>query len=96
MVLLPRVSSDGSLDNLFGVNGIREFPFGSWFWAVDLTPSGKIVAAAIFPQFREIMILLFQKLTQNGNYDTNFGNNGIAIVDLGTPHDYAYAVKIQD
>lgn len=90
-----RVSSDGSLDNLFGVNGIREFPFGSWFWAVDLTPSGKIVAAGYIPTISGDNDIIVSKIDTNGNYDTNFGNNGIAIVDLGTPHDYAYAVKIQ-
>ncbi|GAB3710182.1 hypothetical protein GCM10028861_02820 [Flavobacterium koreense] len=92
---LARINFDGSLDTTFANNGIKELTYGGWIYSIDKQADGKIIIVGNIPTFAGDQNIIVSRIDSDGNYDTSFGNNGIAIIDLGTQHDFAYAVKVQ-
>lgn len=95
-VAVARYNTDGSLDTSFGTAGTQIIPIGaakSFAMDVALQMDGKIILAArtwddVTGDFAVV------RLNDNGTLDTNFGTNGITIVNNGS--DVAETVAIQN
>ncbi|MBL4662956.1 MAG: T9SS type A sorting domain-containing protein [Flavobacteriaceae bacterium] len=84
---LARFLPDGNLDTSFGVDGVvvtdynTQFGIDSYFNVV-IPENQKIVTGGHFGSSSSHNIMLARYLS-NGNLDPSFGNDGIAITDLG-------------
>lgn len=78
-----KITSDGHLDNEFGNNGSLYFPNNnrnaSYFFSMLLQADGKIVIMCTVEGESKLI-----RISQNGNLDSTFGNNGIQAVDGGS------------
>jgi len=96
-----RVNSDGTIDSGFGNDGIVVIATNltteanSLCYSSALQNDGKIILVGNFTSFSGDHNLMVIRLNSNGSPDTNFGVNGKLNLELGSPYDFAYAVKIQ-
>ncbi|MBV8133507.1 MAG: hypothetical protein JO282_13495 [Alphaproteobacteria bacterium] len=75
-----RYTTDGELDTSFGNNGVA-VTIGS---SMSIAAGDQIVVAGIVTDPNNSQIALeVERLNANGNIDTTFGNNGLALADLG-------------
>lgn len=94
---LVRYMPDGSLDPSFHVNGPVVTVVGSGDDAalgVALQEDGKIVTCGYTFNGRDRDFALL-RFTDNGELDTDFGENGIVTLAVGSGNDVAAAVAIQ-
>src|SRR5690554_168907 len=77
-----KITSDGHLDNGFGNNGSLYFPNNnrnaSYFHSMLLQTDGKIVIMCTIEGDPKLV-----RISQNGEFDPTFGNNGIQALDVG-------------
>lgn len=96
-----RVNSDGTIDSSFGNGGIvvistnATTEANSLCYSSTLQSDGKIILVGNFTAFAGDNNLMVIRLNSDGSLDTNFGVNGKLNLDLGSPYDFAYSVKIQ-
>jgi len=97
---VSRINSDGSIDATFGTNGITTFitntstEVNAYCFASAIQNDGKIILVGEFRNnLGEINVMVLRYNT-NGTFDATFANNGKLNLDLGTQHDFAYAVKV--
>ena len=75
-----RYTTEGELDTNFGNNGVAVAIGGS----MSIAASDQIVVAGIGTDRNNSQIALeVERLNANGSIDTTFGNNGLALADLG-------------
>jgi uncharacterized delta-60 repeat protein len=98
---VSQINSDGSLDATFGTNGISTFitntstEVNAYCFASAIQNDGKIILVGEFRNnLGEINVMVLRYNT-TGTFDSAFGTNGKLNLDLGTQHDFAYAVKVQ-
>ncbi|HLM62172.1 MAG TPA: delta-60 repeat domain-containing protein, partial [Pyrinomonadaceae bacterium] len=98
-VVLVRYNSNGTLDTNFGDGG-KVFaaisPGADNARDIALAPDGKIVIVGSIQTPDPVMNTDFfvARFTANGGLDTNFANNGVAIINQGSNDDF-YAVTVQ-
>ncbi|MBN2612919.1 MAG: T9SS type A sorting domain-containing protein [Bacteroidales bacterium] len=89
-------NQNGSPDLEFGYNGIAS-DSGMTYVAVKpllVQPDGKIVISGV-ARSEEGYDLFITRYLKNGNLDKSFGNNGIALNDLGTSQESSSALILQ-
>ena len=95
---LTRYSSDGSLDNSFGTDGIVTTDVGvdnEVAYSVAIQPDGKIVVAGeSFDQNSKLDIAVV-RYNPDGSLDNSFSVNGIVTTAIGTGHDFGRSLVIQ-
>ncbi|MBN4005233.1 DUF4347 domain-containing protein [Nostoc sp. LPT] len=95
--ILARYNSNGSIDTNFGSNGkvITDFPgtddFGN---SVALQSDGKIVVAGSTGNIGADGDFALARYNSNGTLDTNFGNGGKVVTDLGSSIDVGQSLAI--
>jgi len=94
---LVRYNTDGTLDTTFGTGGkvITIVRDGSKASSVTIQTDGKIVVAGESVSGTNYDFAVVRYNT-NGTLDATFGTGGKVIIDIGSDHDYAYAVVTQD
>ena len=76
-----RYTTEGQMDTTFGNNGTAVTIGGS----MSIAPHDQIVIAGIVTDPNNSQTALeVERLNANGSIDTTFGNNGLALADLGT------------
>ncbi|HEX5152294.1 MAG TPA: LamG-like jellyroll fold domain-containing protein [Parafilimonas sp.] len=95
-----QLNTDGSYDNNYDNDGIKiNNLFGSDESSTSAVaqPDGKIVVAGTFYSHEGyIPHFMVARLNTNGTFDSNFNDDGIATVDLGSDNDYVSSVALQD
>jgi uncharacterized delta-60 repeat protein len=89
---VARFKSDGSLDRSFADRGVLEPPtpmVGGFALAVQ--PNGRIVVAGDHDIFEVAVV----RLLADGRYDGSFGEDGIAIADLGSGEQTFIGLALQ-
>lgn len=93
---LVRLNPDGTVDNLFGLNGFVISPLGSSsdiINAIALLPDGKIIAAGV-SDFYGTNDFALAKYNANGTIDITFGING-AVISAAPTEDCIESIEIQ-
>ncbi len=97
-IAIARYNTDGALDISFGDNGIVLKSVGANSVTITSTKvqqDGKILAAGhYFNGTNEDFFL--SRINSDGTDDSNFGNDGIVITQVGASYDYAYSMVIQN
>ncbi|HUM46270.1 MAG TPA: T9SS type A sorting domain-containing protein [Chitinophagales bacterium] len=92
---LVRLNINGTLDNSFGTNGIANVTNSGYTndvaFDVLLLSDGSIITTGYADILDQRIIA--EKFTSSGTLDPNFGTNGIAIYNLTTGYDVAWAIK---
>lgn len=96
---LARFLTSGVLDNTFSVDGLSDTaligPSNARARGAVFQPDGNIVVAGfVGVSFSERNFIVVRYLP-DGSLDTNFGEEGIALTDLGNGEDSATALAIQ-
>jgi uncharacterized delta-60 repeat protein len=95
-VAVVRYNSDGSLDSTFDFDGIKIISLAADFaqgYSVAIQGDGKILIAA--QSFVTVNVdFLVIRLNENGNLDSTFGTDGLALVDI-SGDDLVYAMALQ-
>lgn len=85
-LIITRHLTDGTLDPTFGESGIitMKLNVGQSYTLMDvvLQHDGKVVLGADLGPPDGVTILMFARLSQDGQLDISFGNNGIVLIDL--------------
>jgi uncharacterized delta-60 repeat protein len=95
---LARINSNGELDSAFGNYGKQITaitPDNENSFAVALQTDGKIVLAGfaiVTPPYYQFAVVRY---LDDGNIDTTFSNDGIAITSFGNYNDYPRSMIIQ-
>lgn len=79
---IARVNSDGTLDTTFGTNGITTKISGSEsdIQSLHVLPDNKIIVVGyVLNNNADIQVI---KLNADGSFDTNFGTNGVAVINF--------------
>jgi uncharacterized delta-60 repeat protein len=101
---IVRYNADGSLDGSFGSGGIvtTHFPGGqgSYAFAVNLQPDGKIVAAGThFVNFTSDASsntdFALARYNANGTPDASFGGNGLVTTDFNFGNDDVFSILVR-
>lgn len=73
-----RFLNNGELDTTFATNGILKLNLTGWdyFNQIKILINGSILIAGAFEVTTNNLDVMLLKLTQNGQFDTSFGNNG--------------------
>lgn len=92
--LFARFNSDGSADTGFDTDGIVEVDNNSGthdiIYALAIQGDGKIVGAGQYYSGSHNFAVVV--LNSDGSLDTGFDSDGIAVTDIGTGGDVAYAI----
>lgn len=89
---LIRLNTDGSFDSAFGLNGMVNANPGSGYMALQ---NNQILLSGHFFD-GTVSYYNFSRYNPDGTYDTNFGNNGIALFNPTTYNfNLIYDLKIQ-
>jgi uncharacterized delta-60 repeat protein len=89
---LIRLNTDGSFDSAFGVNGMVNANPGSGYMTLQ---NNQTLLSGYYFDGNE-RLYNFSRYNSDGTYDTNFGNNGIALLNpTGYSFNLISAVKIQ-
>lgn len=86
-MLVQRELPNGTLDPSFGAGGVAVFPIGknAYADAITLQTNGDIVVAGTGRSpVTGTLSLATVRLTPNGRLDATFGNNGIAVLPVGS------------
>lgn len=93
-----RMNPNGSLDGGFAQNGFYEHLTAGndveFLNAVKVQPDGKIVAVGTTGIVNDRNVIVF-RLKTDGTPDSTFGSDGIVIVNMGVPGDFATDVVVQ-
>jgi uncharacterized delta-60 repeat protein len=97
---VARFNPDGSSDPAFGNGGLVTvdiFGYTDGAFALDIQPSGKMVAGgvALRSTARETADFALIRLNPDGSLDTGFGTNGKVTVDYNLYADMVFAVLTQ-
>jgi uncharacterized delta-60 repeat protein len=95
---VTRLLNDGTYDPAFGTNGVFRYHLGyeTGGYACQVKDNGSILVAGIsMDDFGGFAMLLLQ-ITDKGELDTTFGEDGIAYYDYGPGEDIAYALALQE
>lgn len=79
---VARVNTDGTLDTTFGTNGITTKISGSEsdIQSLHVLPDNKIIVVGyVLNNNSDIQVI---KLNADGSFDTNFGTNGVAVINF--------------
>lgn len=101
-VKIIRLLPDGTLDPDFGTGGIVTYtpPVMGYFeahaMALTIKDDGKILVAGGVLNSMSIFDILLIQLDINGNFDSNFGTNGISVVSVSNANDMAQDVIVND
>lgn len=91
-----RYNEDGSPDQGFGINGIREldFNFATYIEFLALQPDGKIVGAGygITESMQYVWTVI--RLNPDGSNDTSFGTDGVAETIIYGSVELAHCVRV--
>ncbi len=96
---VARYNSDGAIDLAYGVNGFAVFSLSnsSGTYGINemfLLPSGKLLVLGqgwSNNSFNYAML----RLNENGSLDTNFGNLGKVLTDVGGQYDNPFGLVVQ-
>lgn len=97
-----RINADGTLDNSFGNNGKVFFNFGvdqDFATAVAIQSDGKIVLGGhtyITSNPRLSYDFAVVRLNTNGDFDTTYGDNGVATAQIVNEANYTNGMIIQE
>jgi len=97
---LVRYNNDGSMDSQFGNGGIvtTDVVGGSSISKIMIQPDGKIVGVANindYTQTSNTWDFAVVRYNRDGSLDNSFGDNGIALTDIGGGDDRANSVALQ-
>ncbi|MBC7778235.1 MAG: hypothetical protein H7246_22570 [Phycisphaerae bacterium] len=98
VLVLTRLSPDGSLDLTYGTNG-KAYPalntgFDGGLYKMALTAEGKLIVVGTV--VNDTMAAAFvARLHSNGELDAGFGQNGVIIFDIGSEEDEFWTVLIK-
>ncbi|MBA4275751.1 T9SS type A sorting domain-containing protein [Flavobacterium sp.] len=87
---IARVNSDGTLDTTFGTNGITTKISGSEsdIQSLHVLPDNKIIVVGyVLNNNADIQVI---KLNADGSFDTNFGTNGVAVINFDSLSQRAF------
>ncbi|GGF06373.1 T9SS type A sorting domain-containing protein [Flavobacterium limi] len=87
---VARLNSDGTLDTTFGTNGIVTKISGteSDIQSLHILPDNKIIVVGyVLNDNSDIQVI---KLNADGSFDTNFGINGVAVIDFDSLSQRAF------
>ena len=90
--ILIRYTSNGSLDNSFGDNGIVATDNGGTN-ALTIQSDGKIVIAGFYLKTNSERNFALARYNTNGSLDNTFGNFGIVTTDLGRSQAMSIAIQ---
>lgn len=96
-IIALRYTATGHIDSSFGTNGLFEAGFSSVCSGLVVQPDGKAIlvgttAYATGPTGADFLTI---RLQNNGQPDSSYGINGIAIIDFAADEDHAYAIALQ-
>jgi uncharacterized delta-60 repeat protein len=94
--VILRFTSDGSLDDTFGIGGAVTMPFGGWDTSLAVQPDGKILlSGTALGGFNSNFDFCLVRVNPDGTLDQHFGNNGQARATF-TPDggEYAHALAV--
>lgn len=94
-IVLIRLTSNGSLDNSFGINGVvlSLFESGCGGYALWIDADQKIIVTGTVIRNNEVYMPLI-RYNSDGSVDTSFADNGISIIDQ-EDCAIAYALTVQ-
>ncbi len=97
--IVMRYNADGQLDNTFGTNGyvIFEAPnsFSTNIVTSDMQADGKIIVGGFaVDNMNSSNKGFITRLKTDGSIDTEFGENGFFIADMGDGHDFTVNLKV--
>jgi len=95
-----RIMPNGTVDSTFGTNGLTVFDIGGgedYTQAMAVLPNGKIIVAGGSYLGGAEVDFFAARLTEDGQLDASFGNNGKVIIPIsaGEAEDVAQAIAIQ-
>lgn len=91
---LSKINANGSLDTLFGDNGVVNHSFSSNSMA--LQPDGKIIIGGNKDVGNGNIGYTITRFDNNGSLDTAFNNgNGFVDIDISSSNDYLQHIKLQ-
>lgn len=91
---IVRVNANGTLDSSFGEAGQVIFSntvLSDYHGALTMQPDGKIVLAGSNDSHADFQVV---RLNADGQYDSSFGNNGVASIDTQGAYDSARSVTV--
>ncbi len=101
--MIIRLNTDGTLDSSYADNGVAILNFLDYYSFVDITsatlstaaiqPDDKVIVAGTLFTFNEDVIAA--RFNVDGAIDTTFGNDGLAVYDLGTIHENILDISLQ-
>ena len=95
---LVRYLADGSLDPSFGNGGIVISPAGAGedkLWKVLVQPDGKILASGYALGDQSGFDFAVLRYRPDGTPDTDFGDQGIALIPVGPGNDFGIDIALQ-
>lgn len=95
--ILQRYKIDGSLDSIFGTNGVVETTMHGKedvINAIALQPDGKIVVAGTSYSDITAYDIAFARYNTDGTLDNTFGNNGTKVIDILGNTDGSHDEKV--
>jgi len=94
-IALARYSNNGALDPSFGTNGKVTLAYGSHdqVYSATIQPDGKILAAGIGSNGSNNDFALV-RLNSDGNLDTSFSSDGLALTAIGSGNDVGRSVVL--
>lgn len=94
---VTRLDATGELDGSFGAFGIQTIDFGlqqDFAKGIDLDSQGRIVLAGSTRSDSSDRDVAVARLTDDGQLDTDFADDGTQTIDFGTPYDDASDVAV--
>lgn len=97
-IVLVRYKTNGTLDSTYGTNGVVDLRRVSTHSAVPyavtvLSDNKMLVAGWSWGSTKDFSLL---KLKENGTPDSTFGTDGWVVTDVGSGHDEAHSLAIQN
>ena len=94
--IVVRLNPDGSIDESFAEDGVFAFDYpGLDDACFDMTVlgDGSILLAGSLDQLTAVNYMAVFKLTAEGELDTAFGEDGLALIEFGEQWDAAYSIE---
>ena len=99
VLMVMRFNPNGLLDSTFADNGLYINDFGvsnSRAYKIEVLPNQKLIISgrAIFETSKDLVLL---QLNPDGTLDTDFGTNGVSIIDVSNESDdVGYSFLVQE
>lgn len=97
---LIRLLTDGTLDPSFGDNGIGSYHLiddAAYVEDICLQPDGKIViTGSLVSDMASTYDSYACRINSDGTIDTDFGNNGLSIINFINTEDYGQSILVQE